>query len=539
MEEQTKSFWWKFWGRPVRFFLWVTLISILGWFVFGRYSDPVRRGSDWVNFRMFAVTFGFLLAAVLSVLGLILSAIPWTRPAMSWVLRRWFFCAAALITLIALFYAEEDWRGKRAWEQCKRGLETRGFEMDWAKHIPEPVPDDQNIFKAPKMQEWFVGRGSPPNGIANRLASRQTDSISGKTNAIVTEAQARDYLAWSDQFIPDFNLIREALKRPYARMDGDYSRPANVPIPNFVASRQLARTLAQRAHSYFILQQPDKALEEVTLLHDMCRMFQAAPDSRPMTLVAAMINVAVTGLYVDTVGEGLKLHSWREPQLVALQLQLKELHLMPIVTKAFHNEPAASSYMFETAPDKVMDSLNSPLFFEMKLYSIAPRGWLYQNLVNLARFSVAPAGSFDPNGDSVSPDVANENEEKLGAFLSRKSPFKIFAAIAIPNFRKAVMTAARNQNFVNQALVACALERYYIAHGQYPGSLDSLVPQFIEKLPPDVINGGELNYRQTDNSFVLYSIGWNEKDDGGIVALNKDGSPDWDNGDWGWPYSPK
>lgn len=537
MEEQTKSFWWKFWGKPVRFFLCATAISVAGWFTFGRYSDPVFHGPDWVNFRMFALTGGFLLAAILSMLGLILSAIPWTRPAMSWALRRWFFCVAALATLIALFYAEEDWRGKRAWEQSKRDLEAKGFEMDWSKHISEPVPGDQNFFKAPNMQEWFVGRGSSP--ITTRLASRQTDSVSGKTNAIVTEAQARDYLAWSDQFTPDFNQIREALKRPHARMEGDYTHAADVPVPNFVAARQLARTLAQRAHSHFILQQPDKALEDVTLLHDMCRMFQGAPTGKPMTLVAAMINVAVTGLYVDTIGEGLKLRAWREPQLVALQEQLKDIRLLHFVMQAFHDEPAATVQMFAIAPHKVMDSLNSSLSFQIKLLSIAPRGWIYQNLANLARFSVAPAGSFDPGGDFVSPSVANENEKRLQAFLSHKSPFKIDAAIGVANFRKAVMTTAKNQNFVNQALVACALERYHIAHSQYPESLDSLIPQFIEKLPHDAINGGDLKYRRTDNSFILYSIGWNEKDDGGTASLNKDGSPDWDHGDWVWPHAPK
>lgn len=537
MDDQSHTFWWKFWGRPVHFFLWVTAFSVFGWVASGFYFEHVHRGPNWNDARAEVIIGGFFLATVLSLFGLILSAIPQTRPAMNWILRRWFFCAAALVTLIALFYAEENWRGKRAWEQCKRDMDAKGFEMDWNKHIPEPVPDAQNIFKAPKMQEWFVGRLSPTNGIADRLASRQTDSISGKTNAIVTEAQARDYLAWSDQFVPEFNLIREALKRPYARMDGDYSLPADVPVPNFVAARQLARTLAQRAHSYFILQQPDKASEEVTLLHDMCRMFQGAPTGEPMTLVAAMINVAVTGLYADTIGEGFKLRAWREPQLVALQEQLKETHLLPFVMQAFHDEPAASSYMFETAPHKVVDFLNSSA--GMKLYSIAPRGWDYQNLVNIARFSPLATGSFDADRDSILPAVCNENQKQLETSLSQRSPFRIFAAIAIPNFNKAIMVTARNQNLINQGLVASALERYHLVHGEYPESLDALTPQFIEKLSHDVINGGKLKYHKTDNSFVLYSIGWNEKDDGGTTALNKDGSTDWKNGDWVWPYAPK
>src|SRR5215472_6693456 len=159
MDDQTRSFWWMFWGRPLRFFIWLTVISIFGMIGFGIYwqrLDFSPHFSPTSSFRAMLDVWGFIALFLMSSLALILSAIPWTRPAISWALRRWFFCVAVLVTLIALFYAEEDWRGKRAWEQCKRDMDTKGFEMDWAKHIPEPVPYDQNIFKAPKMQDWFV-----------------------------------------------------------------------------------------------------------------------------------------------------------------------------------------------------------------------------------------------------------------------------------------------------------------------------------------------------------------------------------------------
>src|ERR1019366_9158102 len=72
------------------------------------------------------------------------------------MVRRCLFVLACLATLIGLFYAVEDWRGKRAWEKCRRELEAKGEVLDWNAYIPAPVPDDQNIFKAPKMEEWFV-----------------------------------------------------------------------------------------------------------------------------------------------------------------------------------------------------------------------------------------------------------------------------------------------------------------------------------------------------------------------------------------------
>ncbi len=65
------------------------------------------------------------------------------------ILRRVLVTLAVLATLIAIFYTEEDWRGKRAWENCRRKLEAQGAVFDGRNSIPPPVPEDQNIFKAP------------------------------------------------------------------------------------------------------------------------------------------------------------------------------------------------------------------------------------------------------------------------------------------------------------------------------------------------------------------------------------------------------
>ena len=56
----------------------------------------------------------------------------------SWqVMRRRLFVLACLATLIGLFYAVENWRGKRAWEKCRRELEAQGY-------LREPIPVSQH-----------------------------------------------------------------------------------------------------------------------------------------------------------------------------------------------------------------------------------------------------------------------------------------------------------------------------------------------------------------------------------------------------------
>ena len=109
----------------------------------------------------------------------------------------------------------------------------------------------------------------------------------------------------------------------------------------------------------------------------------------------------------------------------------------------------------------------------------------------------------------------------------------------LPAIGKNALKAAHEQTILDQTALACALERYRLANGLYPENLQSLVPQLIKRIPTDVINGESLHYHRTDyGRFVLYSIGWNEKDDGGTVAWTDSKPPgvNPDKGDWVWDY---
>jgi hypothetical protein len=113
-------------------------------------------------------------------------------------------------------------------------------------------------------------------------------------------------------------------------------------------------------------------------------------------------------------------------------------------------------------------------------------------------------------------------------------PFHYLSSIALPNTYRAIQTVARNQTALHQAMLVCALERYRRARGNYPADLDALRPDFIQKPPHDLITGQPLRYRRTDDGkFLLYSVGWNERDDAGLPDKDRE------KGDWVWPTAVK
>ena len=83
-----------------------------------------------------------------------------------------------------------------------------------------------------------------------------------------------------------------------------------------------------------------------------------------------------------------------------------------------------------------------------------------------------------------------------------------------------------------------ALERCRLATGKLPQTLDNLTPKFIDALPNDVIDGKPLRYRPAaDGGFSIYSVGWNQTDDGGELAWTKQKKQtnlDVTQGDWVW-----
>ena len=64
-----------------------------------------------------------------------------------------------------------------------------------------------------------------------------------------------------------------------------------------------------------------------------------------------------------------------------------------------------------------------------------------------------------------------------------------------------------------------ALRAYTGFEGEYPMTFAELVPKYLEDLPLDPFdsNGGPLRYRRDGDSYVLYSVGENGDDNGGVM----------------------
>lgn len=524
------------------------------------------------------------------------------------------FGLACLGTLIALFYAEENWRGRRAWDHYVRQQAAKGEEMDLATLIPPTIPDNKNFALCPLLKpiidfEYKTiprtnvhGKKIPPdsqlvwldtNGMERvrrlspdwlaRPVNRFGDSASWNRRKEEADKIRKELVknpltngwinlsAWQSYYraitnldgtvsnnLPATDVLRalnfadadlaelkrEASLRPLSRWPIKYNldNPWGVLLPHLSIQKQIAQLLQLRAAAYFASGDVERGISDLEL---GVRLADSS-DNEPC-LISHLVRLACYDLLLQPLKEGLARRQFSDAQLIRLQDKLQALDLLSSYQRAIRGERSmngrwikASKETFAQMVEDAGSEFAQPFLLVARFSRIVPQGWVYQNQLTVCRWFddfVLPV--VDVRAQTVHPDLAQaissgaEQAKGLYSFL-----LSIIVSLPEQSFGKTSSWSCKfayTQTQVDQAAIACALERYRLAHGQFPETLDALAPQFMAKLPHDVINGQPLHYRRTaDGQFTLYSVGWNQKDDNGTLVLDKDGQVDQEQGDWIW-----
>jgi hypothetical protein len=91
------------------------------------------------------------------------------------------------------------------------------------------------------------------------------------------------------------------------------------------------------------------------------------------------------------------------------------------------------------------------------------------------------------------------------------------AMLLLPALSRVVEAFDRYQAVLRCALVALALERYRLANGRWPDTLEALSPVYLSKVPADPFSSGTLRYLRLKKNVVVYSVGVDGVDDGGAI----------------------
>ena len=477
--------------------------------------------------------------------------IKWRRRLLRWGL----IGLAGFITLAAVLVTEENWRGKRAWENYKREAEARGERFDLASVVPPPVPDDQNFYSAPivasalnwsrkqnadtleqsvdhvvNRMNFIIYRGDsknwPMNG-GNWQRGKLTDlkewqryfrdfagSSEGKTNGFPIAPQpqtpAADILLALSCFDPAIEELRQACRRPYSRLPLDYESGFDTIgelFPYLANVKRCGQLFQLRILAELENGQSEKALDDIKLLLHVTDSIRDQPF-----LISHLVRIAMLAIALQPVYEGMAQQRWSEAQLMELERTLAKLDFLADFQLAMKGEIICAIHSMEnqriTREYKTVDDSSGTNKIITVSMCLTPSAFFYQNELAFAQMHqqyILPL--VDQTNRIIAPAALRHAQTAVQVQLKHYSPYKVQALMTFPALNAAVKKFAFAQASVDLARVACALERYRLAHGQYPETLETLTPQFIEKLPHDVIgsppssNSGAasqpLHYRRT------------------------------------------
>ena len=476
------------------------------------------------------------------------------------------------ITLIVLFYVEEDWRGARAWAATKAKWEAQGETFDIMRHAPKPVPDAENLaalslfkmeldpdpdpqrhgYLAPltlrKAFHWDWEHSDLPRGGNWELGQLADPEKNRKfvDDAYPTaqgNASHADTFAQFSTLVPAVADLRAAAAgHPLCQFDPiyycDFSGAASS--VNLLTSQiMLSKFLTADAVLALDAKKPDIALADIRVHTQLL-----SGASREPLLVAGLVSIGMEAINLSAIYQGLATHAWNDEQLGQLQTQLAPIDFLASYQNGMRGEPCITIAILDrlkTQRARLVSELN-PQAVTNPPTPPNPRnltpfhwrdGWLDSMMSHAADFDLEAARLVDLPNRILSPQKVSQfatDRENHKPLLNYNDPRPITSAA-----QKFAIAQVR----LDETRIAIALERYHLAHGAYPATLDELAPACIDAAPHDIIDGKPFHYQaRADGTFQLYSVGWNGTDDGGNFAFKKENSKaiDYEIGDWVWPH---
>jgi hypothetical protein len=358
------------------------------------------------------------------------------------------------------------------------------------------------------------------------------------------QSPAADVLLALSKYDSVIEELRQASRLPLSRFPLNYDATSlsKILFPHLAALISCVQVLQLRACAELASGQNQKALADIKLALRLTESVHSEPSQYPLYARRAIVNLAI-----QPVWEGLVLHRWTDQQLAELEDEFAELNLVQDYSYALRSELAGNlksieDLRTERMTNSITDLNGDTMWIPTLIYRLAPSGWFYLNAKAVSHIFDAALPTGEESARQIfSPELG----QRIGRaeFIDHRRhwiPDNILVSFMVPPLEREARACAKTQAAINSARLACTLERYRQVHGDYPKTLDAVAPQFIGKIPHDIINGQPLHYRRTeDGNFLLYSVGWNGRDDGGVPA--KDGIFNFPEkeGDWVWPFPTK
>jgi hypothetical protein len=461
-----------------------------------------------------------------------------------------------LLVLVVVFVSVTRFRGTSALEKWKRELESRGEKLSIADLAPaRGLLDDTNL------NELRLAAGRlETRAITPAYLGPLTFTAPGRAQPAWAEPQIQTGLAKTSSWAvvgvemeaarEDLDRIGATLIDPEAISNFDYRDP-NVVINKIgerIAAQWLSGATLYELHEGYLA----RAQQRLHALIQLMRLHRDEP-----LLVTQMMRVAIAGLALDVTWAALQVPGWNEASLSGLQRNWETTQFLEKFALSMKMQRAGGAGLFADARTNGFKSVRSRVTWG----PVPPRSWetILREHILEPTWRLAWSGSdelyywqsMQPGLEALQRAVRHKSFRRLqvelaGTAYNSTAALTGYDSIRFQlsqllkaNFTRAHEHVMRAEALRNLTVVAIALRRYQLRYGRLAPNLDALVPEFVQSVPVDYMDGQSIRYRrEVDGGFRLYSVGLDSQDDGGDpgpAAPWTRYSMIWDGRDVVWP----
>jgi len=388
---------------------------------------------------------------------------------------------------------------------------AEGIKLTLEEVIPPPVQDEDNA--ALVYQQAFALAELLKNKYKEEWGYMPYESTVRLQELTAEQKRRISRIMKETEFVQLYTLIEKAVSMPACRFDIKYEEGPAVLLLHLGKIRSLARLI--NARTYILAEEK----RYTTALKSAETGLQVGNSLTSEPLLTSQLNrVAVDTIVINSYRSLLSAQggvifsdSCRE---IIEEIDRKDRQL----TISIEGEPVIFCNEYKMGAlylnaGRITDSeshgyLKTFVFYYMlKPMSNAESVFYMQAIRRLVDFAKQPYYSIKK--------PLSAWEKKIAPDAKIPSRY-VLARMVLPAYGRTLAQQARYNATLDTFKLALALKIYKQQHGHYPDTLAPLAPEVIKELPLDPFTGKDYIYRRESKGFIVYSVGPNEKDNGGV-----------------------
>ena len=320
---------------------------------------------------------------------------------------------------------------------------------------------------------------------------------------------------------PALRLLEQASQIRACAFPVDWDAGPAIAYPHLGPMREGGKLLGARAEAQAADGQMDAALSSCAAIFRMAEHAQRDP-----ILIGAFVGFALNGIGVTALEESLSQGDPSPAACRALFEQLGTADPHAALERAFQGQRAIHAELSERIHAGEIRDL-------FAAFSGEPVRWVQPLLVDLYRTVGRPLLNLDEVSSlrAMQQNIAAldlppvEGQQQMADVVAEMNQLPVYRSVLtrmiMPVFTRATLTRDRAAAEIGAAQIALALTAYRAEHRRYPDTLADLAAAGWD-IPDDPFTGQPYIYRLEGEGFIVYSVGPDMADDGGLLPLWKE-----------------